>query len=104
MNHQIGIIEGDGVGPEVVAWGRQVLEAVTRSTDLNFSFAPAPVGGTCFLESGKVLPEASLEILRGCQAVLKGPMGAPISKRASSSATAFWRYARFLVNTSTFGP
>ena len=77
MNHQIGIIEGDGVGPEVVSWGRQTLEAVTRGTDLQFSFALAPVGGTCFLESGKVLPETSLAVLRGCDAVLKGPMGRP---------------------------
>lgn len=77
MNHQIGIIEGDGVGPEVVEWGRQTLEAVARHSDLQFSFALAPVGGTCFLESGKVLPESSLETLRGCISVLKGPMGRP---------------------------
>ena len=77
MNHQIGIIEGDGVGPEVVSWGRKTLEAASRGTDIQFSFVDAPVGGTCFLESGQVLPETSLAVLRNCDAVLKGPMGRP---------------------------
>ncbi|PQV65356.1 3-isopropylmalate dehydrogenase [Abditibacterium utsteinense] len=77
MNTQIGVIEGDGVGPEVVKWGIEVLKAASKNTDLNFEFVSAPVGGTCFLEDGKVLPEKSLEILRGCRAVLKGPMGRP---------------------------
>ncbi|HEX9996467.1 MAG TPA: 3-isopropylmalate dehydrogenase [Abditibacterium sp.] len=77
MNLKIGIIEGDGVGPEVVSVGMSVLEAVSRGTDLNFEFVKAPVGGTCYLESGKVLPEESLSILHGCAAVLKGPMGRP---------------------------
>lgn len=77
MNHKIGVIEGDGVGPEVVSWGVSTLEAITRGTELSFEFVKAPVGGTCFLENGKVLPEESLAILRGCSAVLKGPMGRP---------------------------
>ncbi len=77
MSKKIGVIEGDGVGPEVVGWGVKTLETVARGTDLSFEFVPAPVGGTCYIEGGKVLPEASLEILRSCDAVLKGPMGRP---------------------------
>ena len=77
MTYKIGVIEGDGVGPEVVGIGVQTLEAIAAQSDLDFEFVSAPVGGTCFLESGKVLPESSLEILKGCDAVLKGPMGRP---------------------------
>ncbi len=77
MNHKIGVIEGDGVGPEVVNWGVQTLQAVSKTTDLAFEFVQAPVGGTCYIESGQVLPANSLETLRGCAAVLKGPMGRP---------------------------
>jgi len=77
MSIQIGVIEGDGVGPEVVAWGVRTLEAVSRSGGLDFQFQHAPVGGATYLETGKVLPESSLDILRGCKAVLKGPMGRP---------------------------
>ena len=74
---RIGVIEGDGVGPEVVSWGVSVLEAASRLGDLEFEFVKAPIGGTVFLETGKVMPDESLQILRGCDAVLKGPMGRP---------------------------
>ena len=77
IKKRIGVIEGDGVGPEVVSWGVSVLEAASRLGDLEFEFVKAPIGGTVFLETGKVMPEESLQILRGCDAVLKGPMGRP---------------------------
>ena len=77
MNYHIGIIEGDGVGPEVISWGKSVLEAASRLGGLNFDFVSAPVGGTTFLETGKVLPTDSLHALQGCHAILKGPMGRP---------------------------
>jgi 3-isopropylmalate dehydrogenase len=77
MAYRIGVIEGDGVGPEVVSWGVSVLEAASRLGGLNFEFVKAPIGGTTYLETGKVLPEDSLQTLRGCDAILKGPMGRP---------------------------
>jgi len=77
MSYQIGVIPGDGVGPEVIRWGRQVLEAAARLGQLDVSFVEAPVGGTAFLETGKVLPEDSLQKLSDSQAILKGPMGRP---------------------------
>jgi 3-isopropylmalate dehydrogenase len=77
MALRIGVIEGDGVGPEVVSWGVSTLEAVSRGSGLDFEFVKAPIGGSVFLETGKVLPEESLQIVKGCDAVLKGPMGRP---------------------------
>ena len=77
MNLKIGIVEGDGVGPEVVSWGVAALEAAAKNTDLNFEWIKAPVGGATYLETGEVLPQSSLDILHGCDAVLKGPMGRP---------------------------
>lgn len=83
MAYRIGVIEGDGVGPEVVSWGVSTLEAASRlatkngGAKLEFEFAKAPVGGTAYLETGKALPDESLQTLRGCDAILKGPMGRP---------------------------
>ncbi len=77
MALRIGVIEGDGVGPEVVSWGVSTLEAVSRGAGLDFEFLKAPVGGATFLETGQVLPDESLQLIRGCDAVLKGPMGRP---------------------------
>lgn len=77
MNYKIGVIEGDGVGPEVISWGVSVLEAATRLGGINLEFVKAPVGGTAYIETGKALPPDSLQALQGCQAILKGPMGRP---------------------------
>jgi 3-isopropylmalate dehydrogenase len=77
MAIRIGVIEGDGVGPEVVAWGVKTLQSVGKRGGLELEFLPAPVGGTAFLETGKALPEESLSTLKGCDAILKGPMGRP---------------------------
>ena len=77
MNFKIGIVEGDGVGPEVVSWGVAALEAAVKGSDINFEWVKAPVGGATFLETGEVLPQSSLDILHTCDAVLKGPMGRP---------------------------
>lgn len=77
MAYRIGVIEGDGVGPEVISWGVSVLEAAARRGGIEFDFVKAPVGGTTFLETGKVLPDDSLQTLRGCHAIIKGPMGRP---------------------------
>jgi 3-isopropylmalate dehydrogenase len=83
MAYRIGVIEGDGVGPEVISWGVSVLEAAARLSTQNggepleFEFHKAPVGGTAYLETGKALPDDSLHTLKGCDAILKGPMGRP---------------------------
>ena len=77
MHYRIGVIEGDGVGPEVVSWGVSVLEAASRLGGIEFEFAKVAIGGTAYIETGKVLPEDSLHTLRGCHCVLKGPMGRP---------------------------
>jgi len=77
MKYKIGVIEGDGVGPEVISWGVSVLEAASRLGGLEFEFVKASVGGTAYLETGKALPEASLQALLGTDAILKGPMGRP---------------------------
>lgn len=77
MSYQIGVIPGDGVGPEVISWGQKVLQAAAKRGSLDLNFVEAPVGGTAFLETGKVLPAESLQKLSDSQAILKGPMGRP---------------------------
>jgi len=45
MNHKIGVIPGDGIGPEVIREGVKVLNAVAESTPgLKFEFVEFPYG------------------------------------------------------------
>ena len=69
----IALLPGDGIGPEVVAQARRVLEALS----LDLVFEEAPVGGAAYLQEGHPLPPATLALGRRADAVLFGAVGDP---------------------------
>ena len=69
----IAILPGDGIGPEVTAEARRVLEAL----DLDLAFEEAPVGGAAYRAAGHPLPPATLELARRAEAILFGAVGDP---------------------------
>ena len=73
--HRIGVIPGDGTGPEVVAEGLKVLDAVTGEADVEL--VEFDLGADRYLRTGDVLPDAELERLRGLDGVLLGAVGDP---------------------------
>jgi 3-isopropylmalate dehydrogenase len=75
--YKLGVIPGDGVGPEVVAEALSVLETVARLESARFEFQHFDLGGERFLASGEVLPEETISRLRGCDAILLGAVGHP---------------------------
>ena len=73
MTHRIGIIGGDGIGPEVVAEAMKVVDAAgVRYKPISFD-----LGGSRYLRDGEVLPDADLEAIRGLDAVMLGAVGTP---------------------------
>ncbi len=73
MTYRIGIIGGDGIGPEVVAEAEKVL----RATGVDHVAVPFDLGGARYLETGEVLPDATLDEIRTLDAVLLGAVGTP---------------------------
>jgi 3-isopropylmalate dehydrogenase len=73
----IALLDGDGIGPEVVAAGRAVLEAVAERFGHHFVFEHALIGGIAIDETGGPLPRETLEICRRADAVLLGAVGGP---------------------------
>ncbi len=73
MTHRIGIIGGDGIGPEVVAAALAVVDA----TGVEYEAVPYDLGGARYLATGEVLPDAVLDELRGLDAILLGAVGTP---------------------------
>lgn len=69
----IAILAGDGIGPEVTAQARRVLETVAPDLE----FAEAPVGGAAYLVSGRPLPPETLDLAKRADAVLFGAVGDP---------------------------
>src|SRR5215211_1022264 len=61
---EIGVIGGDGIGPEVVRAGMKVLEAAASDDpSLELSFTEFPWGCEYYLEHGRMMPEDGLETL-----------------------------------------
>jgi tartrate dehydrogenase/decarboxylase/D-malate dehydrogenase len=75
---KLAVIPGDGIGPEVVAEGKKVLEAVAASTGgLSFRYTQYPWGSAYYRETGRMMPEDGLEQLGRHDAILFGAVGDP---------------------------
>jgi len=73
VTHRVGVIGGDGIGPEVVAEALKVV----RAAGVSLEAVDYDLGGARYLATGEVLPDAVLEELRGLDAILLGAVGTP---------------------------
>ena len=73
MSHRVGVIGGDGIGPEVVAEALKVV----RAAAVPIETVDYDLGGARYLRTGEVLPDAVLDELRGVDAILLGAVGSP---------------------------
>ena len=73
MAHRIAVIGGDGIGPEVVAEALKVV----RATGVELNTTDFDLGGARYLRDGTVLPDETLDELRGFDAILLGAVGTP---------------------------
>jgi 3-isopropylmalate dehydrogenase len=77
MSGRIILLPGDGVGPEVVAAARRVLERASQAFGLELKFTTALIGGAAIDAEGDPLPSATLAACRDADAVLLGAVGGP---------------------------
>jgi 3-isopropylmalate dehydrogenase len=73
VGHNIAVIGGDGIGPEVVA---EAL-AVVRAAGVDLDTVAYDLGGDRYLRTGEVLPDSVLDELRNVDAILLGAVGSP---------------------------
>lgn len=71
---RIALLPGDGIGPEVIAQAKRVLEALAIE---GLSFEEAAVGGAAYKAHGHPLPAATLDVARRADAILFGAVGDP---------------------------
>ncbi|MGL4654645.1 MAG: 3-isopropylmalate dehydrogenase [Sarcina sp.] len=79
MNFNIGVIKGDGIGPEVVDQTLKVLDKVAEKYGHEFNYHEGIAGG-CAIEAtnGKTaLPDETLELCKKMDAVFLGAVGGP---------------------------
>jgi 3-isopropylmalate dehydrogenase len=73
MGHRIAVIGGDGIGPEVTAEAIKVVRAAGVDVDTT----DFDLGGARYLRDGEILSDATLQELRGFDAILLGAVGTP---------------------------
>ncbi|TBF26428.1 tartrate dehydrogenase (plasmid) [Rhizobium leguminosarum] len=76
--HKIAAIPADGIGPEVIGAGLEVLHALQQRSDgLRFEITQFDWGSDYYREHGKMMPEDGLAQLRKHDAIYFGAVGAP---------------------------
>jgi 3-isopropylmalate dehydrogenase len=77
VKKKIVILPGDGIGKEVTAEGKKVLEKIGEIFDHEFSFDEASIGHDAIEATGNPLPDETLVKLKNCDAILFGAVGHP---------------------------
>jgi len=76
-NKNILIVPGDGIGQEVTAVGKKVLDKIAEKFHHEFTYDEALIGHVAIEATGNPLPDESLEKMRKSDAVLFGAVGHP---------------------------
>jgi isocitrate dehydrogenase (NAD+) len=76
MTHKVTLIPGDGIGPELAAATRRVLDA----SGVDFEWEVVDAGEALIAEHGTPLPEHVLESIRRNRVALKGPITTPVGE------------------------
>ncbi len=76
--YRIAVIAGDGIGPEVIAAGKQVLSGIAElDGGFEVEYTEFPWGCEYYLDKGEMMPEDGLEQLKGFDAIYLGAVGYP---------------------------
>ncbi len=74
---RICLLPGDGIGPEIIAEGTKVLDAIGAKYLTTFVYDEALIGGCAIDETGTALPESTIDTAMASDAVLLGAVGGP---------------------------
>ena len=77
MTKKIVTLAGDGIGPEIMAAGLEVLKAVAARIDFAYEIDAKPFGGTGIDAVGHPLPEETLAAAKSADAILLAAIGGP---------------------------
>ena len=75
MNYRIGVISGDGIGPEIVKEAKKVLDKVGEVYGHTFSYDEILMGGVSIDATGVPLTDEAIAQAKAADAVLMGSIG-----------------------------
>jgi len=77
MSYKIAVLAGDGIGPEIVAQARKVLDAIAEKFNHQFEYTEALIGASAIDAHGTPYPDETHELCMNSDAVLFGAIGDP---------------------------
>ena len=77
MKANIVLLPGDGIGPEIIAQGKRVLDAVASKFGHTFETSEHPIGGNAIDDFGDPLPQQTIDACKASDAILLGAVGGP---------------------------
>ena len=101
MEYKIALIPGDGIGPEIVAEAKKVLDRVCEKYSHKFSYTEVLLGGASIDAHGVPLTEEAIAQAKASDAVLMGSIGGDAKtsrgtswSRPNARRQVFLRYVR----------
>jgi len=73
--YKIAVLDGDGIGPEIMSEARKVLGSVEKVFDIKFEYENALIGGCAYDATGTPLPQETINLAKAADAVLLGAVG-----------------------------
>ncbi|MCY7292731.1 MAG: hypothetical protein LH615_11190, partial [Ferruginibacter sp.] len=73
----IAVIEGDGIGPEVIAQSIKVLDAIANRFNYSFNYNYVLMGAVAIDKTGNPLPQETIDVCLNSDAILFGAIGHP---------------------------
>ncbi|HWK54888.1 MAG TPA: 3-isopropylmalate dehydrogenase [Hyphomicrobiales bacterium] len=74
-SYKIALLDGDGIGPEIMAEAVKILNLVAERNPVNFELTHTPFGASAWFECGSAFPDSSKAVCDAAHAILKGPIG-----------------------------
>src|SRR3989338_4162883 len=73
--YKIALLDGDGIGPEIMVEAVKVLKLVEERNDVEFELIHTPFGASAYFECGDPFPEQTKKVCDEADAIRKGPIG-----------------------------
>ena len=73
--YDVSLIPGDGIGPDLIKYGKMILEFINDTTSIKFNLREVDAGDYALSQYGKALPDFTLDTIRKSDVALKGPVG-----------------------------
>ncbi len=76
-NKRLLVLPGDGIGPEVMAEVRRVIDWMDKRRHVTFALDEALIGGAAIDGAGNPLPDRTMELAHAADAIIMGAVGGP---------------------------